>query len=101
MNELLELRASFLEWDDQRRKKVDLILDTIDTSRKYVDYEQTKIRLKEIAKNEELLPASLKMLHLHYLDLSMSIIKKNRMRRRYTRARRKLRRLKKEGHLKE
>lgn len=100
VKDLHQLRSSFADWDDQRRKKVDLVLNAIDNKQKYIDYEQTKSRLVETAKGEELLPAALKMLNLHYLDLSMTIREKYKMWRRTMKARKKLRRLRRDGYIK-
>lgn len=99
VRDLLQLRESFADWDNGRRRKVDLVLNAIDKNQKYIDYEQTAKRLNNTASNDELLPASMKMLRLHYLDLSMTISEKAKAYRRTVRARKKLRRLKKTKNL--
>lgn len=100
VDELMQLREAFMDWDDQRRKKVDLILNVMEMDAEYVDYDTTRSRLIETAKDEELLPASLKMFHLHYTDLSMSESRRKYMDERYERAQRKMNEFKREGRLK-
>ena len=95
VNNLLSLRQSFVSWDDERRRKVDLVLSALDKKKKYTDLEEAEARLNEIAKGDELLPAAKKMLRLHYLELSMTVKERFNMKRRTARARKKLKRWKK------
>lgn len=71
--DLLRLRHSFLDWDSERRRKVDLVLAALNEREKYVDLEEVEKGLNELAKDDELLPAAQKMLRLHHSYLSMTV----------------------------
>lgn len=88
--DLLQLRRSFANWDNERRRKVDLVLEALEPEGKYVDIDRVKHRLDVVAEGDELLPAAQKMINLHYLDLSMTVTNRVRIYRRRLRAKRKL-----------
>lgn len=94
--DLLRLRQSFLGWDSERRRKVDLVIAALDEKEKYVDLGEAQARLNEIARDDELLDAAQKMLRLHYSELSLTVTKRYEAWRRTSRARKKLRRWKKQ-----
>ena len=73
--DLLQLRRSFMDWDDERRRKVDLVMEALESEDKYVDIERVKRRLDIVAEGDELLPAAQKMINIHYLDLSLTHIR--------------------------
>lgn len=93
IKDLLKLRDSFMEWDDERRRKVDLVITALEPESRYINIKRVEQRLNRIAEGDELLTAAQKMLHIHYLDLSMSVIKRTKAYRRTKKARRKLKRM--------
>lgn len=93
IKDLLKLRASFMAWDNERRRKVDLVLTALEPEDKYIIIERVKERLNRVAEGDELLPAVQKMLDLHYRSLSMNVIERSKAYRRSKRARRKLKRI--------
>lgn len=93
IKDLLKLRASFMAWDNERRRKVDLVLTALEPEDRYINIERVKERLNRIAEGDELLPAAQKMLELHYRSLSMNVIERSKAYRRSKRARRKLKRI--------
>lgn len=93
--DLLRLRQSFLDWDSERRRKVDLVIAALNEAEKYTDLEEAQARLYEIARDDELLDAAQKMLRLHYLELSLTVTKRYQAWRRTARARKKLKKWKK------
>lgn len=95
--DLLQLRRTFLNWDHERRRKVDLVLAALEHEGKYVDIERVKKRLDERAEGDELLIAAHKMINIHYLDLSMTVTNRVKAYRRRLRAKRKLNKMKRRG----
>lgn len=82
-----------MAWDNERRRKVDLVLTALEPEDKYIIIERVKERLNRVAEGDELLPAVQKMLDLHYRSLSMNVIERSKAYRRSKRARRKLKRI--------
>ncbi|MFL2111558.1 hypothetical protein ACEN4S_09315 [Marinilactibacillus psychrotolerans] len=70
-------------------------MSALNPEAKYTDLEEVQAKLNDVAKGNELLPAAQKMLQLHYLELLMTIKERFDMKRRTLRARKKLKKWKK------
>lgn len=101
---LIQLRESFMDWDNERRKKVDIVLHALNST------DEVVVNLEETLKNIELLgiqdssytelvPAAKKLLRLHYCELSRTPEKIKTDNERYERARQKMEVFKKKGLL--
>lgn len=101
--DLYDLRVSFLDWDDQRRNKVDVVLKSLNHNSTYVDLEKTMQQMTLVAKSNEyykqLEPAAMKMLKLHYAELSRSEQKKAADNQRRMRALQKIKQFEEQGML--
>lgn len=102
VNDLKELRESFLKWDNQRRLKVDIILKSLD-QQQTVNLERSLTNIDLLAQKDyryhELAPAAKKMLKIHYLELARSDDKIESDHQRRERARLKLEHFKNKGML--
>lgn len=103
VNELMKLRQSFMSWDDERRKKVDIVLSALDNEETYVNIEEAIAQVHVIAskheKYHELQDSALKVLDLEFAKLSLSGEEKRKDDARYTKAHQKLREFEKRGML--
>lgn len=101
--DLIELKESFMMWDDQRRNKVDMVLKSLDKHEEYVNEEAVLKRLAIISQDNqyytELEPAARKLFKLHFLELSRSNEKKEADSQRRQRAEKKLEQFQKDGLL--
>lgn len=100
---LLELRATFADWDNARRKKVDLAVKALDGTREYVNIEDARQTVEGIASEDnqykELVLSSQKMLTIHYNELARTDEELAIDRARTERARKKLEAFKEKGLL--
>lgn len=103
MEELLELRQSFMDWDIERRKKVDMILDSLDVEGKYVDVREVEENLTQLVDEnktyKELEPSAKKMFIIHYKEHARTWTESTQDNARRRKARRKLKKYKKQGLL--
>lgn len=103
ITDLKKLRASFLDWDNQRRLKVDIVIEALDTKQQTVDLERVLKAIDCLSQNNEyyrqLAPAAKKMLVLYYRELARNEDKVKSDNERNARAKLKIETFKKQGLL--
>lgn len=91
---LLNERDNFAPWDNGRRKKVDIVLETISMNEKDAELNVLQESIPKITNRKkdyrELEDSAVKMLRIHYLRLGRTDKEKNEYQRRRQRAMQKI-----------